>query len=147
MKKYLLIVLLVGVWNCATTSGVINNIQIGMNKQQVMGIMGSPSSTSAKDGTEYLEYLLSTTPDDVMYGTRKAYFVRLVNGKVDSYGKVGDFDSTKDPTINIKSDENIKIETSDELFNELRKIKGLLDDGIISEEEYNSLKEKALTKY
>ena len=29
------------------------------------------------------------------------YFVRLKNGVVESYGKVGDFDSTKTPELNI----------------------------------------------
>ena len=34
------------------------------------------------------------------------YFVRLVNGKVESYGKVGDFDSAKNPALDINA--NVK---------------------------------------
>jgi hypothetical protein len=70
-----------------------------MTKQEVVSVLGGPESTSAPgSGIEILRYHLLTPPVE-------EYFVKIANGKVVSYGKVGDFDSTKDPTLdlNIKS--------------------------------------------
>lgn len=77
-----------------------DRISVGMNKGQVISTLGKPDETSATSGTEYLKYGWDN-PFDGIVGPVEWYFVRFVNGKVDSYGKVGDFDSTKDPTINI----------------------------------------------
>lgn len=91
-------------------SGHIANASLGMTKQQVMNTMGQPTSVSAKGSTEYMMYKLCTAEGDFMNDWRcrhwESYFVRLVNGRVESYGQKGDFDSTKIPettrNINIK---------------------------------------------
>ena len=101
----LLILTLTG---CATAHKV-NNVQLGMTKQEVIATIGNPVSTSAQGNTEYLNYRFSETDDQAFYGLTTAYFIRLVNGKVDAYGRQGDFDSTKIPTIRIESDSNIRI--------------------------------------
>ena len=87
---------------CSTASKM-NSLHVGMTKQEVVSVMGQPSNTAAPGGgVEILRYHLSPTswPDND-YATTKEYFVRLVNGKAASYGKMGDFDSTKDPTLNV----------------------------------------------
>ncbi len=79
----------------------MNRLSVGMAKQEVVSAMGQPVSTAAPGGgIEILRYELQNT-DQVWWGGRTPYFVRLVNGKVDSYGRLGDFDSTKDPTVNL----------------------------------------------
>ena len=79
---------------CAfTPARDFSKIKIGMSRGEVIAVKGKPFETAAKDGTEYLFY---QEPYEL-----KEYFVRLVDGKVDSYGRVGDFDSTKDPTLRI----------------------------------------------
>lgn len=92
--------LLVG---CAT-SGRINNVSVGMTKQQVIAAMGQPVSTRATAGVEYLEYKLRESGDWVA-GTwgvpTREYYVRLRDGHVDAYGKMGDFDSTHPPEAQI----------------------------------------------
>jgi hypothetical protein len=86
---------------CATAPKM-NRLSVGMTKQEVVSTMGQPASTAAPGGgVEILRYRLSPTSDHAFYGITEEYFVRLVNGKVDSYGKMGDFDSTKDPTLNL----------------------------------------------
>lgn len=86
---------------CATAPKM-NRLSVGMTKQEVVSVMGQPTSTAAPgSGVELLRYRLSPTSDHALYGVTEEYFVRLVNGKVESYGKMGDFDSTKDPTLNL----------------------------------------------
>ena len=146
MKYLFAIVLGLALAGCAT-SGKINAVNIGMTKDEVIKVMGKPVSISAKDGTEYLNYKLSETGDDAFRGWTSQYYIRLIKGKVDSYGRTGDFDSTKTPTIKIEKDENIKVQGSGDLYTELRKLKELRDDGILSEEEYQVQKKKVLSQH
>lgn len=91
---------------CATAHKM-NDISIGMTKQEVVNVLGPPTSTSAKEGVEYMNYRFSETDDYAFYGITSPYFVRVVNGKVESYGRLGDFDSTKIPEMKSTIDLNI----------------------------------------
>jgi outer membrane protein assembly factor BamE (lipoprotein component of BamABCDE complex) len=120
---------------------------MGMTKDEVVTTIGKPTSISAKDNTEYLNYRFSETDDHAFYGITTPYFVRLINGKVDSYGRTGDFDSTQKPTIKIEKDENINVKGSGDLYTELRKLKELRAEGILTEDEYQDQKKKVLNKH
>jgi hypothetical protein len=69
-----------------------------MTKAEVIKIMGEPASTSADGGVESLHYTLADSGDH-----RGKYYVRLVNGKVESYGEEADF-RTRDlrPMRNVR---------------------------------------------
>ena len=103
MNKLMLFLVLV-FSGCATIPN-LNSVSLGMTKSEVIKILGNPQSVSARDNTEYLKYSclgafwFSTVQCNSF---NHEYFVRLVNGKVESYGKVGDFDSQKDQTNVIK---------------------------------------------
>lgn len=137
---------------CATANK-ISNVQMGMTKQDVIRVMGPPASTSAKGKTEYLNYSLSETDDQAFYGITKPYYVRIINGRVDSFGRLGDFDSTQKPTVRIETKENIKtqsdVKTSGkaDLYSELMKLKQLRDEGLITQEEFEKEKKELLEKY
>ena len=137
---------------CATANK-ISNVQMGMTKQDVIRVMGPPVSTSATGKTEYLNYSLSETDDQAFYGITKPYYVRIINGRVDSFGRLGDFDSTQKPTVRIETNENIKtqsdVKTSGtaDLYSELMKLKQLRDEGLITQEEFEKEKKELLEKY
>lgn len=85
-----------------TSPKKMNHLNIGMTKQEVISVLGSPDSTAAPgNGVEFLRYTLDPWNGFWDPSATEAYFVRLVDGRVDSYGRVGDFDSTKDPTLNL----------------------------------------------
>jgi hypothetical protein len=73
-------------FGCAGSSKKMNLLKLGMTKQEVIDAIGEPASTSAKRNTVYLNYHLSSGG---FYND--AYYVRLLDGKVDAYGKAGDF--------------------------------------------------------
>ncbi len=100
MKKVILFVFTSLLWGCATAYKM-NHLSIGMCKEEVVEKLGTPTSTRAQGITEYLDYKFSETSDDAYNGRTTSYFVRLIDGQVESYGKWGDFDSTKTPTSNI----------------------------------------------
>jgi len=54
---------------------------------------------------------LSETYDQAFNGITKPYYIRLINERVDSYGRLGDFDSTQKPTVRIETQENIKTQS------------------------------------
>jgi len=70
---------------CATASK-LNSVQLGMTRDQVIDAIGAPSSTSQMGETQYLKYQLCS---DWIFTDR--YYVRLIDGKVDAFGRVGDF--------------------------------------------------------
>ena len=80
---FLFVVLLFG---CAGSSKKMNLLSLGMTKQQVIEAIGEPTSTSASRNTEYLHYRLTA---DGFYSD--SYYVRLLDGKVESYGRAGSF--------------------------------------------------------
>ena len=87
--KYTFIGLLALVLLGCATAHKINGVQLGMTKEEILTAIGKPVSISAKDGTEYLNYRFSETDVHARRGRTTRYFVRLVNGKVDSYGRHG----------------------------------------------------------
>lgn len=130
---------------CATANK-ISAVQLGMTKDDVVKVMGKPTSVSAQGDSEYLNYALSETDNDAFYGWTKPYYVRLVNGKVESYGRTGDFDSTKTPTVRLESDQTVRQSSngSSDLYTELTKLKELKDSGVITEAEFQAQKKKLL---
>ncbi len=104
---YTLILTSVMVFAGCANAHKMNRLSLGMNKQEVISVMGRPSSTASPgEGQEILRYNLSATDDDAYNGITNEYFVRLINGKVDSYGRMGDFDSTKNPSLNVNINGN-----------------------------------------
>lgn len=122
-----------------------------MTKDEVIAVMGKPVSVSAQGRTEYLNYSLSETDDQAFYGITIPYYVRLIDGRVESFGRMGDFDSTKTPTVRLESDQSIKqdirLQDSGNLYTELKKLKELKDTGVITDEEFEALKKKLLEQY
>lgn len=84
------------------TADKMNLLQLGMSKERVIKILGMPTSTSAIGDQAYLSYTLKER-----YRGTQQFFVRLVGDKVESYGRIGDFDSTKLPETKSTIDLNI----------------------------------------
>ncbi len=55
-----------------------------MTKDQVQSMLGTPDSTSAQANVEYMTYYLTA---DAGYGRDQPYMIRLVDGKVESFGR------------------------------------------------------------
>ncbi len=84
---------------CATAPKM-NRLSLGMTKQEVVSVMGRPDSTSAPgDGVELLRYQLSPQGGPIIHLITEEYVVKMVNGKVVTYGKTREVD--KDPTLNL----------------------------------------------
>ena len=93
---------------CASTkSHNFSTISIGMNKQPVIALKGEPFRVAAMDGLEYFIYRgfdkeLFKPNGFSIYEA----FIRFKDGKVDAYGRLDDFDSTRHKELLIKKAEN-----------------------------------------
>ena len=107
--KHLLIttiaaVVLVG---CATSKSLtFSTISIGMNKEKVIALKGEPFRVAAMDGSEYFIYR-GFDKEIFKPNGLSVYeaFIRFKDGKVDAYGRLDDFDSTRHKELLIKKAE------------------------------------------
>ena len=150
-----LLLLLVGTFlGGCTTASQLNNIQIGMTKDQVTSILGKPDSTSAQSNIEYLTYYLS---NDQSYRDQP-YSVRLVDGKVESFGRFTQlFDIYNRPVTsarpgdpnfpqsNLYGGVTLQRQDSTDLATQLEKLKVLKDKGVLTEEEFQRSKERLIS--
>jgi hypothetical protein len=74
---------------CLTPASKINAVHLGMTKAEVLAVMGPPTSVTADQTAEYLNYSLAEGMRTGYTATQSPYEVKLVNGKVVSYGRAG----------------------------------------------------------
>ena len=151
MRKALLVVPILMMLGCGTPPPSFDRISVGMTKEQVKAVIGKPDAVATQGKTEYWNY--KETWGGALIGEgqlRGWWFVRFIDGKVESFGQRGDFDSTKDPTNKVIIDKTDKITmdsvTKFDLATELAKIDKLKKDGLISAEDYELLKKRAIEK-
>ncbi len=132
--------------SCATADK-LNQIQIGMTRDQVTAILGTPDSTSAQANVEYLTYYLEGDPN---YGREQPYMVRLVGGKVESFGRMLQlWDLYNRPVGSSQNPASLAPMTAapgatTDLAGQLEKLKALKDQGVLTDEEFQRAKDKLL---
>ena len=135
---------------CVSRSDKISDVRIGMPKDEVLKVMGPPKSTSAQDRAEYLIYFLFEQVSPIGSGGYWRYYVRLVDGKVESFGRFGDFDTIKTPTLRTESTSRVTAEVfsseKKDIATELQKLKALKDAGALTEDEFARAKQKLLSQ-
>ena len=88
---------------CATSKSLnLSSISIGMDKQKVIALNGEPFRVAAIDGLEY--YIYRGFDFNRLWDGNEFFetFIRFKEGKVDAYGRLDDFDSTKHKELLIK---------------------------------------------
>ena len=144
MKKALLVVPVILMLGCQPPR--FDLINMGDTKEQVRAALGAPVSIAAQKSTEVWNF----TTTDFMSGLPVYWAVRFVDGKVDTFGRSGDFDLSKDPTQKLIIDKTDKITidsvTKFDLATELAKLDKLKKDGLITAEDYELLKKRAIEK-
>ena len=129
----------------------LSRISPGMTKPEVIAALGPPKDTAVQGRTEYLTYEGEASYADGRLGG-KFYFVRLIDGRVESFGRVGDFDSTKNPAVDYNINQKVteqSITTQNQpsdLYTELKKLQAMRDEKLITEEEFQALKKRAIER-
>ncbi len=161
------LVALVGL-GCATPSFNINRVQVGMSEDQVFGTLGKPSLAIRQGNVRYLEY--ETFDQDKWFSVGRKeniqrFFVRLVDGRVESFGDKKNLDPAKIPTGWADADPKPVTDPRPltdpkpemalakpplaapfDLRSELEKLEKMKKDGLITEAEFKDLRQRALDK-
>lgn len=87
MNKLICLLLLALVMGCVTTQR-ISRLQVGASREEVIRLLGQPESISASQNAEVLHYELRETINDWY---TSPYYVRIINGKVDAFGRLGTY--------------------------------------------------------
>ena len=106
MRQLLITIAAVVLVGCASTKSLNISVSIGMDKQEVVSLQGEPFRVAAMDGSEYFIYRgfdkeLFKPNGFMVYEA----FIRFKDGKVDAYGRLDDFDSTRHKELLIKKAE------------------------------------------
>ena len=157
MKKIITvaILLLAALFTGCATADKLNKVHIGMTKDQVIALLGQPDSTSAQANIEYMTYYLS---NDSSYGRDQPYMVRLVEGKVESFGRAFQlFDIYNRPVggnsmgqmITPLGGPSVPLSVvqpnTPDLATSLIRLKALKDQGVLTDEEFQKAKQKLLS--
>jgi len=152
MKRVFLILLMVTLSGCMAavfgTADQLNQLSIGMSKEDVIKKLGPPKSTAATNGIEYMQYRWVKTVIAADGNFPEDYYVAIRNDRVASFGRKGDFDSTKVPTQRLEIDQTVRQEgaprPTKDLYVDLKKLQDLKESGILTEEEFKARKKKLL---
>lgn len=76
--------------NSTIMASRLSRIAIGFDRANVIAVLGEPVSTSAVGQIEILNYQLPETSKEAEQGVAHRFIVRLVNSKVEMYGRPED---------------------------------------------------------
>jgi len=76
--------------SCTKYNNVSNMdlIKVGMDKRQVINLLGAPSSTSADKDAIYLIYNASRSRADTIFGSHEQFYIKIINDRVDNLGEL-----------------------------------------------------------
>lgn len=135
---------------CFAKAGRTSGVHYGMSKQEVVAVMGAPVSVSTQGSSQYLSYPVCDTDNQTPNGIMRPYVVRLIDGRVESYGTTGDVGSLQTSTGRHESDQIVKQDVRAkepvDLYTELMKLKELKDTSVITDEEFRFQKRRILEK-
>jgi len=143
------LLLMVGlIAGCASvpTSENVARLRIGMSRDQVISVMGSPQTTHYQGNSEYLHYWVDETNPP---GPRREYFVRLLNGSVDAFGRP---ETLAAPAVTVVSPPAVVNQINpapsspppQDVAIQLQQLRNLRDSGALTESEYERAKERVI---
>ena len=144
-SSFLITIPMVAFMGCAKPDLDFVNIRIGMTKDQVIEHLGKPTRMSVINNLEIFEYEAYDRVGALVIN-RRSQFVRFINGKVESFGNKGDFDSTKTPTSKVEIDKKVQdtSEKKKDVYAELIRLDDLRKRGILTDAEFEVQKKKLL---
>ncbi len=87
------------------TAARLNKVSLGMTKKEVIRAIGKPGTINAQGDYEYCMYFWWP---DATAAYRETYYVRLFDGRVESFGRMGAFDSAQPPTRRYEIDAEVR---------------------------------------
>ena len=153
----LLLALSAALWvGCAKPDLDFEKVRLGMPKKEIIARLGEPTRTTATGGVEVFEYEAFDR-----YGAlkvnRRSQFVRFVDGRAESFGNIEDLPTGRRLVTRRVVEQTAgqvpppeagtgRPAASFDLRAELEKLGKLKADGLISEAEFQDLRQRLLEK-
>ena len=145
--KSLLALFMLGVvallFGCATSAAKLDRVQTGMNRNQVITLLGRPDGTRVRGNSEYLTYYLTL---DKPTG-EQPYLVRLVDGEVDRVGRFVQLDELEHigaPNPSVGMGAVLTTKSFPDVATQLRHLAARRDRGELSEADYQIARQDLL---
>ncbi|HVS53384.1 MAG TPA: SHOCT domain-containing protein [Opitutaceae bacterium] len=137
----LLMTLALAFAGCVSSSTKLNSVHMGMPRSEVTAVLGAPTTTSTQANVEYLTYYL-----DNANGARDLpYMVRLVDGRVESFGRfIQLLDNDNHPLNRAAMGAIMPHTVNTDIVTQLQQLKLLKDQGVLNEDEFQRVKERLL---
>ncbi|HEY3401503.1 MAG TPA: hypothetical protein VGK03_12825 [Geothrix sp.] len=145
---------------CAKPDLDFVKIRLGMTKSDVIARLGKPTRTSVVNPFEIFEYEAYDRYGALIVN-RRSQFIRFYEGRVESFGNIEDLDPTKPPARKKEADPQASPDkreapgtlkaapssaTAFDLRTELEKLEKIKKDGLITDAEFQELRQKVLEK-
>jgi hypothetical protein len=148
VRRYVWLILISLVVACATPGSSffrpdLSLITVGMTKLEVISRLGAPHEVARQGITEYFTYNFDH-PFDGRAAIVASYYVRFIDGKVESFGRKGDFDSTKNQAIDVSVNSKSSSGGPCDLYTQLRRIEQLRLDKLLTDAEFESQRRRAI---
>lgn len=131
---------------CLSSSSRMNSVHLGMPKEELLNRLGKPQTRSGQDNVEYLTYYLSTDASR----KEQPYMVRLIDGKVESFGRFVQLLDTHEGATKGVSPLGIgaimPYALNMDVVTQLQHLKALQDQGVLTAEEVSRAKERLFAK-
>lgn len=139
--------LLTLVWSgCVTNSTKMNSVHLGMTKEDLLNRMGKPHTRSGQDNVEYLTYYMSNDSSP----KEQPYMVRLIDGKVESFGRFVQLLDThggnSSGTAPLGIGAIMPYAMNMDVVTQLQHLKALQDQGVLTADEVARAKERLFAK-
>jgi hypothetical protein len=128
---------------CASTAANFGRVAQGMNRHEVITLLGRPDGTRVRGNSEYLTYYLTL---DRQTG-EQPYLVRLVDGEVDRIGRFVQLDELEHigaPNPAVGMGAILTTKTFPDVATQLRSLAARRDKGEISAAEFEQNRQELL---
>ena len=131
---------------CGTlnNSSKLNSVHLGMSKADLISTLGAADQVSSQANVEYLTYFLSRDSG----ATKEPYMVRVVDARVDSFGRFVQLLDTHSAAAGgpqgLGLGAVMPYSLNTDVVTQLQQLKWLKDQGVLSESEFQKVKERLL---
>lgn len=129
----------------AKDSSNLNSVHLGMTKADLVATLGKADQVSAQANVEYLTYFLSKDAG----APKQPYMVRIVDSRVDSFGRFIQLLDTHGGTTGGAPGMGIgavmPYSMNTDVVTQLQQLKWLKDQGVLSDEEFQKVKQRLLS--
>jgi hypothetical protein len=128
---------------CASSAANFNRVTSGMNRSEVVALLGRPDGTRVRGNSEYLTYYFTMDRDT----GEQPYLVRLVDDQVDRVGRFVQLDELEHigaPNPAVGMGAILTTKTFPDVATQLRSLAARRDKGEISAAEFEQNRQELL---